>query len=54
MVGLLFAFMPVLAGNSGPDKASRLEVVQLLIKYALLMLRTTQQPASSSAMFSSS
>ena len=34
-MGLLFAFMPVLAGNNGPDKASRLEVLQLLIRCAL-------------------
>ena len=41
MVGLLFAFMPVLAGNTGADSASRLEVVQLLVRraHALLLLR---------------
>ena len=36
MVGLLFAFMPVLAGNTSGDASSPLEIVQLVIRYQAL------------------
>ena len=48
-MGLLFAFMPVLAGNTGSDSASRLEVVQLLVRCAAdspLQLTSFQMPMS--------
>lgn len=32
MVGLLFAFMPVLAGNTGGDASSPLEIMQLVFR----------------------
>ena len=39
MVGLLFAFMPVLAGNTSGDASSPLEIVQLVIRYQALLPR---------------